>query len=590
MVFTVLLYASLTIFVLGLGYKAGTWFTRETGLTSGHYSPSKRLFSALAGIVSAIFSFKVIKLIEVFCLDILLQRKILKESISRWAMHMLIFWGFILLLLMHALGQIITASLFSGYEPTLNPYFFLRDLFGVIVLAGVVIACVRRFILKIPRLVTTGMDKYAIIMVAVIILSGFFLEGLKITSKTEFSNMVNNYAGLQGEQARALEAYWASENGLVSKEVNPPFEKDMLEQGEMLHQSYCAYCHSPAKSAFASFSVAKIISPVAAPLDRAGFVTIFWYLHFISCFAGLAYLPFSKMLHIFSTPASLLANAVMDEEKSKPENIATRQVMELDACTHCCTCSLYCSAMMGYEAKGNSYILPSEKIAPLKALAAGKNLDESETRAILEGIYLCTNCDRCTVVCPSGINLRQLWFNAREKLLGQGPVEPLILSQLSFARGLRRGQVPEETYFIPLEKAENAVSKKFKPLLESGRPIDLNISGSQKESSLILETTFSYCFGCQNCTTVCPVVGNYENPGEELGLLPHQIMSCLGLGLTETALGAKMLWDCLTCYQCQEHCPQKVKVTDILYELKYMAVKNMDKEVVENDYQAGGLK
>jgi heterodisulfide reductase subunit C len=80
--------------------------------------------------------------------------------------------------------------------------------------------------------------------------------------------------------------------------------------------------------------------------------------------------------------------------------------------------------------------------------------------------------------------------------------------------------------------------------------------------------TYSYCFACENCTTVCPVVQNYENPQEVLSLLPHQIMRSLGLGLKDLALGSNMLWDCLTCYQCQEHCPQSVKVTDIFYELK----------------------
>jgi heterodisulfide reductase subunit C len=85
--------------------------------------------------------------------------------------------------------------------------------------------------------------------------------------------------------------------------------------------------------------------------------------------------------------------------------------------------------------------------------------------------------------------------------------------------------------------------------------------------------TFAYCFSCENCTTVCPVVQAYENPQAALGLLPHQIMRSLGLGLRDMALGAPMLWNCLTCYQCQEHCPQGVKVTDILYELKNAAVK-----------------
>ncbi len=75
---------------------------------------------------------------------------------------------------------------------------------------------------------------------------------------------------------------------------------------------------------------------------------------------------------------------------------------------------------------------------------------------------------------------------------------------------------------------------------------------------------------------MCPVVGNYENPEKVLDLLPHQIMRSVGLGLKDLALGSRMLWDCLTCYQCQEHCPQEVHVTDVLYELKNQAIKNAD--------------
>ena len=83
--------------------------------------------------------------------------------------------------------------------------------------------------------------------------------------------------------------------------------------------------------------------------------------------------------------------------------------------------------------------------------------------------------------------------------------------------------------------------------------------------------TFSACFECQTCTNVCPVVSNYPNPKEKLNLLPHQIMHSLGLGLRDQALGAGMVWDCLTCYLCQEACPQGVRVTDIFWELKNRA-------------------
>ena len=45
--------------------------------------------------------------------------------------------------------------------------------------------------------------------------------------------------------------------------------------------------------------------------------------------------------------------------------------------------------------------------------------------------------------------------------------------------------------------------------------------------------------------------------------------------------GARMIWDCLTCYQCQEHCPQNVAVTDLLYQLKNIAVEKAEKQIVE---------
>jgi heterodisulfide reductase subunit C len=71
------------------------------------------------------------------------------------------------------------------------------------------------------------------------------------------------------------------------------------------------------------------------------------------------------------------------------------------------------------------------------------------------------------------------------------------------------------------------------------------------------------------------VVASYDNPQEVLGMLPHQIMHATNLGIRDLALGSLMLWDCVTCYQCQEHCPQGVKVTEVLYELKNLAITTL---------------
>ncbi|MGD9176211.1 MAG: 4Fe-4S dicluster domain-containing protein [Desulfobacterales bacterium] len=107
------------------------------------------------------------------------------------------------------------------------------------------------------------------------------------------------------------------------------------------------------------------------------------------------------------------------------------------------------------------------------------------------------------------------------------------------------------------------------------RPIPLNKQNPGESQPAIKDRTYTHCFSCQSCTTVCPVVANYENPEQVLGLLPHQIMCSLGLGLSEMAADAGMIWDCLTCYKCQENCPQQVQVCDILWRLKNKAVSSI---------------
>ena len=577
MFFSTSLYIALAIFGLALIYKISTWFRYRIGIQSMEIPTSKRFLAAIKGILLTVFSPKILTLLKVFFLDVLLQLRILREDFLRWFMHICIYGGFMLLLLMHALDKYVTASLFDKYYSTINPFMFLRDLFGAFVILGVAIAIYRRFILRVPRLISNAMDIYTIIIVAVIMLSGVFLEATKMVAYSDYQRMVKEYSGLSDPQElKALEAYWVKEFGTVSPNLKGPFDAKILDQGRELHQSSCAECHAKPQWAFAGYGTAKLISPMGLGVDRARLPSLLWYLHVLACWVGLAYLPFSKMFHIFTSQLSLLANAVMEKGKSSPANIATRQVMELDACTHCGTCSLRCSVAVAFDEIRNINILPSEKIASMKALASGKRLSSQALRNIQEGIYLCTNCYRCTVVCPVGINLQDLWFNVRETLLQKGYPEFLALSPLSFYRGLMREETVQKDYEKPLIRAREAIVAQCDLMRRKGKVLPLTPADRPFQSGLNLSAqakTFSVCFGCQTCTTVCPVVSNYENPQEVLGLLPHQIMHAAGLGLRDLAFGSNMLWDCLTCYQCQEQCPQGVCVTDVLYELKNLAIK-----------------
>lgn len=581
MLYSISLYLALAIFIVGLIYKVSSWFSLPIHAPSQKAFP--RFLAAVKGVIATIFSGRILILLKTFFLDIVIQRKIIREDFLRWLAHILIYWGFMLLLVMHALDAVITSKIFDNYYPTINPFMFLRDFFGFLVIVGVCLAIYRRFIRKEPRLQTNAMDHYAIILLAVIILSGVFLEGAKIGSQSIYKGMVEQYAGIEdAEKLKSLTAYWVENFGVVSADLKGPFDAELLKKGREIHETSCVVCHSMPQWAFMGYPLARSVKGIAVALDRAGVHTFLWHIHFLACFIGLAYLPFSKFFHIFVTPVSILANSVMDRENSEAANIKTRQAVEFDACTHCGQCTARCSVAIVYEAFENASILPSEKIQSLRKVAAGKESRENFAR-ILEGSSICTNCRRCTDICPAGINLEDLWFSMKERMLKQEYPEFSLLSPLSYYRGLRRDLLSEEDYAKPLVQARRAITAGYDLVQDASEVITIpaNEAEFQQGSLSFQASTFKDCFGCQTCTNVCPVVANYENPKEVLGLLPHQIMYSLGLGLKDLALGSNMLWDCVTCYQCQEQCPQGVKITDLLFGLKNVAMANAKRGVYQ---------
>jgi heterodisulfide reductase subunit C len=136
----------------------------------------------------------------------------------------------------------------------------------------------------------------------------------------------------------------------------------------------------------------------------------------------------------------------------------------------------------------------------------------------------------------------------------------------------------KKDYEKPLARARETIANNCDLMKTQTAVVPLTPTDKTFKNKLRLSaqaSTFAGCFGCQTCTNACPVVANYKKPQEMLGLLPHQIMHACALGVRDLAFGSAMLWDCLTCYQCQEQCPQGVSVTDVLYELKNLAVEHV---------------
>lgn len=564
--FNILFSFSLIVCLLGLAFQFFKWFSG--GISPlGSPTAGSRFSGGLMAVISTIFSPKIISLVRGFFVDVLFQKRIFDKSKYRWVTHTLIFIGFILLFLFHALSGTVSESLFADYQSTLNPFLFLRNFFGLMVLVGVGLAVYRRIKLQPQRLKSNSSDWTALVFVGTIILSGFLLEASKMSSYNTYMGMVDEYAAVDEEEAEALEAFWVAENGLVSPNISAPPSPELIEAGMEVNSDSCAECHVSNKNGFVSYSFAAVGGSMLGFDGGAFQVNFFYLLHIASCIGLLCWLPFSKMFHMVSAPVSLLIKNVTEDNYAGLSANLNSQMVGLSACTHCGSCSVECSSSMFYESFDNDFILPSEKVQYLKKIADNKITDKEVISEVQQGLYVCTSCDRCTTICPSGINLKELFVNARYALLKDGPPEPTLLSHFSFPLALAQNFVDD--HVAALRKVTELFKAAFTPLTEKTAPITIGNDHFNDNSS------YSSCYSCQRCTNICPVVRSYDSPAQELGLLPHQIMYSLGIGDLDLALSSKMIWSCSTCYLCQEHCPNQVELCDIFYGLKNKAVQSI---------------
>jgi len=129
-------------------------------------------------------------IIKALILDALLQAQLLKQSLVRWFMHICIFWGF-LGLLAHTTLLAIMSHLVPGNSPLAQYIFsgpgkpFLDvwgDLWGLILLVGLLIAFSRRYVVKAVQLDTILSDNAALIFLFAIALTGFLSEAERLAA------------------------------------------------------------------------------------------------------------------------------------------------------------------------------------------------------------------------------------------------------------------------------------------------------------------------------------------------------------------------------------------------------------------------
>lgn len=248
---------SLLVLLVGVAFMAVFWFSR-TGLGQG---ASGR--AAHGGGHGLAFG----RLCDVFFWDVLLQRRLLRESPNRWFVHALIFFPFLFRFLWGLaglLGSLWTpGSQWPWWLLDKNSALgaFLFDVSGLVLLAGCLLAACqwRRLDRKADVANLPRRDWLALWLLGAIVVVGFVLEGMRMA-------MTGFPTGSGGAFAGAILGWLAKS----------------LMTGQALSQAY-------------------------------GYV---WYAHAILTGLTVAYLPFSQLRHVVLAPVVMLLGATKPEHGS----------------------------------------------------------------------------------------------------------------------------------------------------------------------------------------------------------------------------------------------------------------------------------
>jgi len=183
-----------------------------------------------------------------------------------------------------------------------------------------------------------------------------------------------------------------------------------------------------------------------------------WWLHAIMVMFFIAYLPFSKGMHMLIDYANLMFMDDMaaiklpgvSEERQKVsmgyqkiEDFTWKELLDFDACTKCGRCHVACPAQ-----NAGTPLSPRDLILDLRTYVNNsgggvtewfeqKNSDASKQKVIAGGVisketlWSCTTCMACVEACPVGIEHLTSIVNLRRTLVDDGDMEDMLMDTLA---------------------------------------------------------------------------------------------------------------------------------------------------------------
>ena len=74
------------------------------------------------------------------------------------------------------------------------------------------------------------------------------------------------------------------------------------------------------------------------------------------------------------------------------------------------------------------------------------------------------------------------------------------------------------------------------------------------------------CIQCGTCSGMCPM-------SPYMDYTPRQLIAMIRAGFRGDVLSSYTTWLCASCYSCMVECPKEIKITDIMYAAKRLAIR-----------------
>ena len=244
------------VFVLGTASNALLWM-RGRGLVG---TPEARLVRTLSAAVRVLLSRRLWRRLRVFVVRAFYISDLKEVSFSRWLAHFLILGG---LAAMFVLDLAVTLSLdVLRYGPMMDEggwakllfRDFAFDLVGLMVLVGLCMAAVRRYVVRPKQVRTELSDTASILFLLAVVAGGFVLEGMGIAGQI------------------------------------------------------------PGHTTDAEYSFVGYILSLGMPSSAGEYYDPAWLVHGVMSALLIAYIPFSKLFHMIASPLAIEVDDMLSEE------------------------------------------------------------------------------------------------------------------------------------------------------------------------------------------------------------------------------------------------------------------------------------